>query len=245
MKKIDLIKQEWQKSFDEMMQSPGFKRIQDGDITVEHYKSVMRQIFHHARENPQIQAMATVFFRGKQREMVKKFFWHATSEIGHDQLALKDLKTLGVDITNIPYEKPLPATSALIAYAFYQIQHLNPVGYLGYLFHLEFMPTKSGKTYMEALKKIGVPEEAMIFIDDHSTIDVGHNKYMEDYIEQLIQTDCDLTSVIYAAKTTARLYAHMVQEAFEHVDKPQTWGISYIERTRMPSNSNGVHAMAV
>ncbi len=226
MKKIEMIKHEWQKAFNEMMSTSGFQRIQKGEMTSKHYESVMRQIFHHARENPQIQAFATAFFRGKQRDSVKSFFKHATSEIGHDQLALDDLNAMGVDTSEIPYERPLPATTALISYAYYQIQHLNCIGYLGYLFHLEFMPTQAGKGYMEAFKRIGIPESAMSFIQDHATIDIGHNALMEIYVEKLVQTKEDLEEVIYAARTTARLYARMVEEAFEQADQPQEWGIS-------------------
>lgn len=246
MKKIDYIKQEWFKVFEEVSLTAPFQKIAKGEVTVEHYKAVMRQVFHHARENPQIQALATVYFKGKQRELVKGFYRHAISEIGHDQLALNDIKSLGVDVSEIPFERPLPATTALISYAFYQIQHLNPIGYLGYLFHLEFMPTRSGKAYMELFKKIGVPSEAMTFIQDHSTIDIGHNKLMEDYVEKLIQTEDDMESVIYAIKTTAKLYANMIDEAFAQVDNKKDYGISRLELARSGRpNESGAAAEAL
>ena len=57
--------------------------------------------------------------RGRQRHLVKNFFEHATSEVGHDQLALNDLKTPGEDVSRIPFERPIPATMALLGYAFY------------------------------------------------------------------------------------------------------------------------------
>jgi hypothetical protein len=104
---------------------------------------------------------------------------------------------------------------ALISFPYYQIQYLNPVGYLGYLFHLEFMPTQNGGRYMETLARIGVPSEAMTFIEEHSTVDVAHNKLMERYIDKLVVTDDDLDAVIYAARVTAKLYANMITEAVE------------------------------
>ena len=48
--------------------SPPIRRLTSGEIEVTHYQWILRQIFHHARENPQIQALATVHFRGKQRD---------------------------------------------------------------------------------------------------------------------------------------------------------------------------------
>ena len=37
-------------------QSPAMQKILSGNITLEHYKSYLRQTFHYTRENPQIQA---------------------------------------------------------------------------------------------------------------------------------------------------------------------------------------------
>ncbi|MBX9693035.1 MAG: iron-containing redox enzyme family protein [Cyanobacteria bacterium] len=236
MRNIEIIKREWQKAFSDFQESPGIRRVIRADITVEHYKAYLREVYFHTRENPQLQALATVFFRGEQRQMVKPFYRHAISEIGHDQLALNDLVTLGADVSRIPFERPLPSTAALLAFGFYQIYNCNPVGYLGYLFHLEFMPTQEGKNYMNSLLSIGVPQEAMTFIYDHSTIDIAHNKFMEEYADVLIQTKEDLSDVIYAATVTCELYARFITGAFDSVDKPRSFGWSQCELTRSPEH---------
>ena len=54
--------------------------------------------------SPEIQALCTAWFRGSDRELVKPFLQHAMSEIGHDQLALDDLRSLGFDTEVIPRE---------------------------------------------------------------------------------------------------------------------------------------------
>jgi hypothetical protein len=226
---MEIIKQKWNEKFDEVEKTVAFGRLLHGDLEVKHYAALMRQIFHHARENPQIQTLAASYLRGTDRAMVKPFFRHATSEIGHDQLALNDLKALGVDTSGIPWERPLPATTSLLAFAFYQIQHLDPIGYLGYLFHLEFMPTRCGKQILSSLERAGVPSEAMSFIYDHSTIDVGHNKLMENYVAELVCTEERLDTVIYTAHTTADLYVNMIASAFAWADKPYHTGISPYE----------------
>lgn len=230
MNPLSIIKTEFQDVLTDFNHSQPIHRIITGDVTVDHYKEILRQIFHHARENPQIQALATVYFRGHQRSMVKDFYRHATSEIGHDQLALNDLKVLGEDVSSIPYENPLPSTTALLGFAFYQIYNLNPIGYLGYLFFLEFTPTQNGKTYMELLSKIGVPHEAMSFLEDHTVIDVGHNKLMESYVAEMVKTESDLNSVIYAMRVTGKLYADMLQAAFSQADNPKPRTMSSTEK---------------
>ena len=230
MNSMNILLSEFENVLTDFNHSQAIGRIMTGDITVAHYKEILRQVFHHTRENPQIQALATIYFRGDRRKMVKNFYHHAMAEIGHDRLALNDLKLLGEDVDLIPYENPLPATTALLSFAFYQINNLNPIGYLGYLFFLEFTPTQNGKNYLELLKRIGVPSEAMTFLEDHAVIDISHNKMMESYVSELIKTEDDLNSVIYAMQVTGKLYADMLQGAFDMVDRPKIRSMSSLEK---------------
>ena len=190
------------------------QHVASGNLTIEEYRSYLRQVYFYVRENPQLQALATAYFRGRQRDLVKGFYQHAISEVGHEQLALNDYVTLGGDDSATPYQNPLPATSALTAFAFYQIYNLNPLGYLGYLFFLEFVPTQSGDAIAEHLVAIGVPETAMTFLRDHIEIDQGHNRLMERYASALLKTEADIDSVEYAMKTTGHLYSQMIGSAF-------------------------------
>lgn len=210
---FDQLKQRFEPVLSEFMQTKTMAALARGEMTREEYRSVMKQIFHHTRENPQLQALATVYFRGRDRDMVKLFYNHATSEIGHDQLALNDFETLGGDPDMVPYENPLPATSAMLAYGFYQIYNQNPIGYLGYLFFLEFSGTGAGEGIMNALSNAGIPDNAMTFLRDHTVIDVGHNRLMERYAAQMVKDERDVDAVVYAMKTSAFLYAQMIDAA--------------------------------
>ena len=101
---MNQLKSEFKTIISNFNNSPPMQRLANGNLTVEHYKSLMSQIAHHARENPQLQVLATVYFRGRQREIIQTFFKHATSEIGHDQLALNDVAACGGDIAHIMFE---------------------------------------------------------------------------------------------------------------------------------------------
>lgn len=205
----------WNKNLESMSRSKAFELIASGQITRAQYAAILRQIFHQARENPQIQALVTLRFRGEERELVKAFLRHALSEVGHDELARRDIETLGVDTSSLLRERPLPATFATTASVVYMIEHHDPVAYLGYLFHLEYTPTQLGKRYMAALEKSGVPRQAMSFLEEHSTVDVAHCKLMEQYCERLIRTPEQLEAVLYMQRITAELYAKMLEQAIE------------------------------
>ena len=199
--------------------------LQSGKVGIEEYKSYLKQVYFYVRENPQIQAMSTAYFRGHQRSMVKSFFRHAASETGHEFLALNDFETLGGDATLVPYQNPLSATTALTSYAYYQIYNLNPLGVLGYIYFLEFLPTKAGDIVTGALKESGVGENALTYMREHMEVDIAHNRLMEKYIEELVVSDEELDTMTYAMKTTGYLYAQMIGASIEDARNPAqpTW----------------------
>ncbi|HZZ91257.1 MAG TPA: iron-containing redox enzyme family protein [Usitatibacter sp.] len=224
MDAIAALKRRFEHVMGEFNASPALRMLAEGRANLAHYKSILREIFHYSREDPQIQALAAVRFRGADREFVKMFLKHATMEIGHDRMALDDLAALGEDVSAIPSGNPLPSTMALIAFPFYQIEHRDAVGYLGYLYFLEFMPTAHGSRYGEALARLGVPAKAMTFLAEHVAVDVAHNKMMEHYLAHLVHDEEGLESVLYALEVTAQLYAQMLWGAIQQAERPRDYG---------------------
>lgn len=217
--KLEKIRSAWFEQVQVLNQSPWFERLLKGDLELKHYKGFLLQTYHHAGLNPQIQAFATMYFKENHRDIFGMFYKHAASEIGHDLIALNDLVALGENKEKLLKTHPLPETAAYNAWVIYLIQFVDPVAYLGYLFHLEFLPTLHGKKYIEVLQGMGVPETALQFIEEHSTVDIGHNRLMAKYIEELIQTERDMDLVIRAAKDACVLHQNMISAAFVHGDR--------------------------
>ena len=228
-KAADALSEGFAPVLESFLQTPTMVRVQNGDISLDEYKCLLREIYYYTRENPQLQALASVYFRGRQRELVKPFLDHASSEVGHDQLALNDIETLGGTAGDAPYRNPLPATTALTSFAFYQIYNLNPLGYLGYLYFLEFLPTQAGDGLATGLMKGGVTENAMSFIRDHIEIDQAHNRLMMRYADVLIVDQAALDSVVYAMEMTAYLYDRFVSDAFASAAAPVDTGWNWEE----------------
>ena len=201
------------------LRSAPIERLLTGQVGLAHYKAFLRETYFYTREDPQVQAWSTAWFRGSSRVMVKPFLRHAMSEIGHDQLALNDLAALGADVSQVPQEYPLPATTAFIAFPFWAIQFRNPLSYLGYLYFLEAMPVANGGAVLDALTDLGVPPEAMTFIRDHTTIDVAHVRLMDGYLDTLVKDERDLSDIVYAIAATAKLYVSMLEAAFAAADE--------------------------
>lgn len=194
-------------------------RLETGDLDICHYKGYLQETYHHAGFNPQIQVFASCFFNKDKRKITSQFFTHAKQEIGHDLLALNDLTKLGEDKNKVINSNPLPSTVALNAYPIYQILFKDPLSYLGYLIHLEFMPTLNGDKYINTLKSLGIPENALSFLAEHSEVDLLHNEMMKGYIEELVTTDKDAETVVQAAKDTAVLHEKMLTDAIKNGEK--------------------------
>jgi hypothetical protein len=109
----------------------------------------------------------------------------------------------------------------LIAFAVYQIQHSNPIGYLGYIYHLEMLPAGKGEGILKALSAMGIPENAMTFLEEHAKVDVTHTKWLEGYLRESIESEEDLQAVIHCAKGTARLHGVMLQGILDAVEAPR------------------------
>lgn len=219
MPAFEELERHWRAVEQEFMASRPMRRLQRGEVGLGHYAAYLRETYFYTREDPQKQATATARFRGADREMVKHFLRHALSEVGHDQMALADLAAIGFDTSRIPDEEPLPATIAMTGFAYYAINYRHPIAYLGWLYFLEFLPTSGGGGIAAALGKIGVPESAMTFLDEHRNVDVHHNKLMRTYADHMIRTEADLAEVAYAMKVTGTLFANMLEGAFEAADR--------------------------
>ncbi len=220
---IDRIKKEWEASLGDLYQGDFFRRLVEGSLTLDHYKILLREIYYNVRENPQSFALMSGHLKGNKRDLSPKIFRHCLAEYGHHNMALDDLRSLGEDVSGIPAGRPLPTTEAMLAFAIYQVQHSNPVGYLGYIYHLEMLPAGKGESILKALTAMGVPATAMTFLDEHAKVDVTHTKWLEGYLLGSLETEEDIQAVIHCAKGTARLHALMLQGILDDETRARDW----------------------
>ena len=107
----------------------------------------------------------------------------------------------------------------MTGFAYFAIQYRSPVSYLGWLYFLEFLPTSSGGGIAQSLKRQGVPDTAMTFLDEHRDVDIQHNKLMRIYADHMIRTPQDLAEMAYTMEVTGALFANMLEAAFEAADR--------------------------
>jgi len=214
MSALETIRSAWLEEMNALFaEDSALRRIREGRIDRQQYAAMLMQLHLQVREHPPALAALTLGLRGEARDLVRGILGHARSETGHDQLALRDLEALGFDSSGVPAMRPAPATAAVLGFMFWTLQDRPALGFLGYLFHLEFLPTHFGAELGAGLLRAGIPAAAMTFLGEHQEADVGHNQLMGLYVDKLVRGEAELADVLYAVRVTARLYDRMLYGA--------------------------------
>jgi pyrroloquinoline quinone (PQQ) biosynthesis protein C len=216
-KKLESIISTWGPIVEGQMQEGILGRIARGEVSGAEYAAILAEIYWQVREHPQHLAAQTVKFDGAARKLVGPVLKHAASEVGHEAWALKDREVLGFDRNEVLERDPLPATKKLLAFMRECHSNPNPAAYMGYVFHLEFLPTQYGEVIGAGLAKAGIPQEALKFLGGHIEADEGHNKIMDLYAELIIQSPEDQALWTQCAIKTAFLYASCLESAARSV----------------------------
>ncbi len=214
---IDTIRSEWNTEVNRLYRTEFFRKLFAGELDLEHYKVLLREIYYNTRENPKTYVLFASHLDPEHDTIFRRVLRHAAAEFGHHQLALDDLRSLGEDVSGIPEGKPLPTTEAFTAFSVYQIEHRNPVGYLGYVYHLEMLPATAAAQIGSGLAKMGVPVDAMSFIKEHTQVDPAHVQLMEKNFEEVLRNDDDIEALLYGLKGACRLHGIMLDAVLEEV----------------------------
>lgn len=103
-------------------------------------------------------------------ELHRAVLKHLREEVGHDQLAVKDLLALKKDVTEFP---ELNETALICQSQYYWIEHGGPFAHAGYSLMLEGLAMRECKPVMERLER-AYGKSAATFVRVHAMEDDGH-----------------------------------------------------------------------
>lgn len=219
MSSMDIINKFWHQEHQALRETPFFKRCRERTLDVDMYKGFLRETYYNASQNVPMFALVSSRLGVSKKRLAKKIYKHCIAELGHEDMALADLRALGEDTSELPYQRGLPSTEALTAFVTYNIERRNPVSFFGYLFCLESLAPADGPDLVASCMKAGVPKTAMSFLLEHTEVDTAHLKLNEEYINGLIENDDDMDAVIYVLKGSCELYGRMMAAAIDNADK--------------------------
>lgn len=224
MENLKRIDSEWETCYLRLTRSEFFRKLEEGRLEPKHYIGFLRESYHNTRRNPLTMALFVAHLQSGSPALKAKFLKHAAMELGHDEMALDDLKVLGDDVDAVRNANPLIATEAMSGFISFQIQHRNPVAFLGYSYHLEALPVRMGASAMGVLLNLGIPSNAFTFLKEHVEADPVHSKWNREYAEGFIRNASDLDAVIYGLRGTCELHGMMFQSLIDGPDsQSQGW----------------------
>lgn len=207
--------------------------VQRGEVTKKLYAIYMLQTYHYTLHNSRNQALVGVRAIEENGQYLKYCFEHASEEVGHEQMAIKDVVSLGISREHLEIPDPLPETEIFIAYVYWISATGNPVRRLGYSFWAESAYDFVNPLIEKAREMLGLKKSQMTFLVSHAMIDEDHAKDVMEMLRKVCRTEKDWEDVERVMETTLSLAGNMFEAIYrEHQQlvegKPSPY--SYLNR---------------
>jgi hypothetical protein len=142
------------------------------------------------------------------------FAHHIPEERGHDEWLLADLEVLGVSRDEVLGRVPSPTIAALVGSQYYWVQHIHPVGLIGYIALLEGYPsTRQDVDQLQSATGFGPAAFRTLLL--HADLDVNHGDELDDLVDSLPLCDQQRTLVGLSAMASVQLMARAQHELLE------------------------------
>jgi hypothetical protein len=142
------------------------------------------------------------------------FAHHVPEERDHDEWLLADLAALGISRDEVLRRVPSPTVAALVGSQYYWVQHVHPVGLIGYIALLEGYPTtRQDVDHLQSATGFG--PEAFRTLRLHADLDVHHGAELDDLVDSLPMSDQQRELVGLSALASVRLMARAQHELLD------------------------------
>ena len=131
---------------------------------------------------------------------------YVEEELGHQEWILSDIAACGYDPEKARHSIPNRATEVMVAYAYYMVDRLNPVGFFGMVHVLEGTSVQVATQAASAIaKSTGFSKQAFSYLDSHGSLDIEHVKFFERLMDK-IEDERDQQLIVHSARNFYHLY---------------------------------------
>lgn len=170
------------------------------------YALWLAQSFHFVKHSTRLLALASAHAPISQESLHRRMTDHLKEELGHEKLAVNDLRAMEISIDALP---ELFETRAFYQSQYYWIQQTTSSSFLGYILFLEGLAATQGPDLLTACEN-AFGEKATKFLKVHAEEDQGHVEKAFASLAKLPESDLMLISD--NMQESARLYRHMLGE---------------------------------
>ena len=212
--------------WDEARNGRFWRHVTEQGCSPELYRLTMQQIFHYTQHNSINQAVCALRAAPEQLALLRYVYEHAREELGHERLALHDLKSAGLLRDDEPISAPLPATDALINYLYGVALREGPVARLGYSYWAESVYGQIAPLLASLRASLALNDRDLTFFSAHSAIDQRHSQQVRDALHRFVFTSQEADAVLRVAQTSLWLTLQLLEQAFDATHATASRGLT-------------------
>jgi hypothetical protein len=147
-------------------------------------------------------------------------FEHAAEEVGHEMMAVHDLRKIGARVEKVSDLPPaFSATQKLTAYLYFAAEHAHPNTRLGFSYWAEKCYPYLQMMVANTQKALNLENRQMTFFVSHAVIDEKHARDVEHVIGLVCKTPADWAAVETGMIDTLEMAVNIFEEIHRQVSQ--------------------------
>lgn len=181
-----------------------------GDISLARYQAFLIEAYHHVKHTVPLLMACGSRLPEEYNWLQKAITEYIEEEIGHEKWILNDLQQTGINPLTVQSSCPSLATELMVAYAYDQIDRINPLAFFGMVHVLEGTSTALATKIAELVQtRLGLPDSAFSYLSSHGSLDLEHVKFFETLMNKIDKPSSQQT-IIHAANVFYHLYGEVL-----------------------------------
>lgn len=181
------------------------------------YIAFLTQAYHHVKHTVPLLMACGSRLPERYNGLRTSVAHYIEEEIGHEEWILNDIAACGGDAAAVRAGRPALATEAMVAYAYHQIDQVNPLAFFGMVHVLEGASTAIATNAAMIIRDaLGLPQSAFTYLTSHGSLDLEHVAFFEKLMNGIDDSD-DQAAIIHSANVIYRLYG----DIFRSLPRPQ------------------------
>jgi len=206
---FDQLVKETEKDRQELMRAPIIERTLNRNIVIDDYIAFLAQAYHHVSHTVPLLMLVGAKLKKDQEWIRSEVADYIEEEFGHQEWILNDIAACGFDKEAVRNSEPSFDTELMVAYAYDQVERVNPLGFFGMVHVLEGTSIKLADTVAGIVgEKLRLPRNAFTYLISHGSLDQKHTESFKKFINKIECID-DQKQIIRSAKIFYKLYGNI------------------------------------
>ena len=181
-------------------------RAMAGELTLQQYVAFLCQAYHHVKHTVPLLMAAGSRIPEEHEWLRTALAEYVEEELGHQEWILNDIAACGYDKEKARNSRPNRATEMMVAYAYYVIDRVDPIGFFGMVHVLEGTSVTVADEAAKCIaRSTGLPKKAFSYLTSHGALDIEHVKFFEDLMNK-IESPGQRELIIHCARNFYHLY---------------------------------------